>query len=482
MTSYVTPKKNTEFIFYVGLSSQSTGQFQSNPTIAAGDFKVSKDGGALANLSTLPAVTPAASKMVKITLSSTEMDADNVTVVASDAAGDEWDDLIVNIQTSVRQIDDLAFPTTSGRSIDVSAGGEVGLDWGNIGSPTTTVDLSGTSTKALEPQIAGRKIGVDAAGVAGANVVNWNNSAVAAVTQSGVPKVDLAYIDGLATSGNNATLNLKKLNIVNNNGDAFRAVSTGGDGVGGYFEGHNTGYGLDILGGSNQNGLQIDSGSNAGAAIGLSANSPTGNGISIVSTGGSGLFVEGAKGIEIYGDTSDGIYVESTTGGVSINAPQGVIGSDAEDLSVTNITDKVWDEATSGHTTAGTTGKALTDAGSAGDPWGTSLPGAYGAGTAGKIIGDNINATISSRSSHSAADVWAVGTRTLTSFGTLVADIWAYATRTLTAISDSAGVTTLLSRIGSALNILSGKVESNVKQINDTNVTGNGSTTPWGPE
>jgi hypothetical protein len=36
-------------------------------------------------------------------------------------------------------------------------------------------------------------------------------------------------------------------------------------------------------------------------------------------------------------------------------------------------------------------------AGSAGDPWGTSLPGAYGAGTAGKIMGDNLNATVSSR-------------------------------------------------------------------------------------
>jgi hypothetical protein len=57
------------------------------------------------------------------------------------------------------------------------------------------------------------------------------------------------------------------------------------------------------------------------------------------------------------------------------------------------IADAVWDEATSGHSTAGTTGKALTDAGSAGDPWGTALPGAYGAGTAGKILGDNIPQT-----------------------------------------------------------------------------------------
>lgn len=37
---------------------------------------------------------------------------------------------------------------------------------------------------------------------------------------------------------------------------------------------------------------------------------------------------------------------------------------------------------------------------------------------------DNLNATVSSRSSHTAASVWSVGTRTLTSFGTLITDIW----------------------------------------------------------
>jgi len=37
----------------------------------------------------------------------------------------------------------------------------------------------------------------------------------------------------------------------------------------------------------------------------------------------------------------------------------------------------------------------------------------------------NLDAAVTTRSSHSAADVWSVGTRTLTSFGTLVADIWA---------------------------------------------------------
>jgi hypothetical protein len=50
----------------------------------------------------------------------------------------------------------------------------------------------------------------------------------------------------------------------------------------------------------------------------------------------------------------------------------------------------VWDLATAGHTTSGTFGAALTAAGSAGDPWSTSLPGSYGAGTAGYILGGHL--------------------------------------------------------------------------------------------
>lgn len=109
MPSYTPPLKGTEYIFYISLASQSqSNTFQANPTIASGDFKVSIDGGALANLATLPAVTPAASKMVKVTLSTSEMNGDNVTFVGSDAAGAEWKDIVVNIQTATNQFDSLA--------------------------------------------------------------------------------------------------------------------------------------------------------------------------------------------------------------------------------------------------------------------------------------------------------------------------------------------------------------------------------------
>lgn len=41
-------------------------------------------------------------------------------------------------------------PTVAGRTLDVSLGGEAGLDWANIGSSTTAVDLSGTTIKTTQ--------------------------------------------------------------------------------------------------------------------------------------------------------------------------------------------------------------------------------------------------------------------------------------------------------------------------------------------
>lgn len=52
-----------------------------------------------------------------------------------------------------------------------------------------------------------------------------------------------------------------------------------------------------------------------------------------------------------------------------------------------SVADAVWDEALSGHATAGTAGAALTASGAAGDPWATTVPGAYEDGTAGAALG-----------------------------------------------------------------------------------------------
>lgn len=101
----------------------------------------------------------------------------------------------INNRTAVR-------PTVAGRTLDVSSGGEAGLDWANIGSPTTTVNLSGTTIATatsiaallpaalvsgrmdssvgayqsgqapLQPTVAGRTLDVSVGGEAG---VDWAN-------------------------------------------------------------------------------------------------------------------------------------------------------------------------------------------------------------------------------------------------------------------------------------------------------------------
>lgn len=99
---YNPPVKNEDFIIRIALENYADpGNFKSSATIAAGDFKVDKDGGGLSNLSTLPSVDPAASVLVKITLSATEMNADVVTIVCIDQTSPkEWSDLVISIPTT----------------------------------------------------------------------------------------------------------------------------------------------------------------------------------------------------------------------------------------------------------------------------------------------------------------------------------------------------------------------------------------------
>lgn len=96
------PKKSQTFVAYICLDDLAVpGKLKTNPTLAAGDFKISKDGGAFANLATLPTVTPASGVAVKITIDgATEMNADNVLVVWQDAAGSEWADGWIELNTT----------------------------------------------------------------------------------------------------------------------------------------------------------------------------------------------------------------------------------------------------------------------------------------------------------------------------------------------------------------------------------------------
>jgi hypothetical protein len=137
-------------------------------------------------------------------------------------------------------------------------------------------------------------------------------------------------------------------------------------------------------------------------------------------------------------------------------------------ITVAAIADQVWEEAIADHSgTAGSTAEQLSAAGAAGDPWATALPGAYSAGQAGKIVGDNLNATVSSRSSHSAADVWAAATRTLTALDedSTAIDLDA-AIRAAVGLA-SANLDTQLGTIDSEVGVIDGIVDAIVADTNE---------------
>lgn len=99
---YNPPKKNEDFLIRIALEDYaSPGNLKSSPTIAAGDFKVAVDATALANLGTLPTVSPASTVLVLITLSAGEMNGDVITLVCIDQTSPkEWADLVISIPTT----------------------------------------------------------------------------------------------------------------------------------------------------------------------------------------------------------------------------------------------------------------------------------------------------------------------------------------------------------------------------------------------
>lgn len=99
---YNPPVKGEDFVCYICVEDmQNPGRHKVNPTIAAGDFKISQDDGAEANPGTLPSVSPAGSAWIKIALTAAEMNADNVKIRWSDQTSPaEWADDALDIPTT----------------------------------------------------------------------------------------------------------------------------------------------------------------------------------------------------------------------------------------------------------------------------------------------------------------------------------------------------------------------------------------------
>lgn len=67
-----------------------------------------------------------------------------------------------------------------------------------------------------------------------------------------------------------------------------------------------------------------------------------------------------------------------------------VRSSNSAGLTDLNLAAAIWDTVLANHLTAGTTGKALNDAGAAGNPWGTAVTGNTDPGTFGELVGKKL--------------------------------------------------------------------------------------------
>lgn len=135
------PVQGTAYNFFIALADAlNPAVYIDNPTLAAGDFQISQDGAAYANLATLPTVAPGGSAAVNIALNATEMTADKLTVLARDVAGAEWEEVLIFID----------IPTGNSESTtDLLEGDHVET------SVALTINKRGTSVPLLQKNISG---------------------------------------------------------------------------------------------------------------------------------------------------------------------------------------------------------------------------------------------------------------------------------------------------------------------------------------
>lgn len=110
--------------------------------------------------------------------------------------------------------------------------------------------------------------------------------------------------------------------------------------------------------------------------------------------------------------TSGGLLISGTTqhtvqtnasGNVAVYQNNDKTQYELTGASAQGIASLVWQQFTASYTTVGTFGRKLGDI--LADPWDISLPGAYGSGKAGRILGLNLDAAVSTRSDLNETDV-----------------------------------------------------------------------------
>jgi hypothetical protein len=255
-------------------------------------------------------------------------------------------------------------PTTLGRRLDVSAGGEAGLVWANIGSPTTAVNLSATNidTDQVVASVSGAVGSVTGAvgsvtgavGSVAAGGITAASFAANAITAAKLdPDVTTELQAGLATAAALAVVD----GIVDDILLDTAEIGAAGAGLTAINLPDQT---MNIVGNITGN-LSGSVGSVSGAV-----GSVTGN------VGGTinGLT---ATALADFFDTNSGTtYASAVAGSVVAEIADNAGGSA---LTAAAIADAVWDEAQADHVAAGTFGEVATEVASILVDTGTTLDG-----------------------------------------------------------------------------------------------------------
>lgn len=124
-------------------------------TLSQADIRLKKNAGAWAQVNDATSATHEEAGWYEKELDATDTDTVGILLISVQESGalPVWREF----QVLEEAVYDAMFaasapgylqPTIPGRTLDVSAGGEAGVDWANVGSPTTTVNLSGTNIDA----------------------------------------------------------------------------------------------------------------------------------------------------------------------------------------------------------------------------------------------------------------------------------------------------------------------------------------------
>jgi hypothetical protein len=363
------------------------------------------------------------------------------------------DSQTVNFIAGAFSIDNrgLLRPTTASRTLDVTATGAAGIDWGNVENPTTALNLSGTNIDVdqVVASVSGAVASVTGAvGSVTGNVGGNVTGSVGSVATGGIAEASFA-----TTAGSFAPLGIIDQGTAQSATATtlvLRAAAAFADDtiIGATIEAHGSTQGYWQTRSITDYDLATDT-----ATVDAWTVTPSGT-ITYKIFATPPASASAPPSVLLAANALTATALDST----AVTEIQSGLATSADLASVdSNVTSILADtnELQTDWADGGRLDLLLDGAASAGDPWTTALPGAYSAGSAGYIVGTNVNATVSSRASQTSVDT--------------VDDFLDTEVAAIKAKTDSLTFT------------VSGQVDANIQSINDVALVGDGSGTPWGP-